>query len=190
MEPLLGEIGLATLLALSGATAAWFFPARRYMIELEKSVVEELEEGLRPVDVEYKLLGLYVGFHAVYKVEGLRWVKALLVLIPRHALLYLPIVKARGEHDIVVVEAAPRGGVIHKPCLAYKKLTRSIKRQLERIGVEPRARPCPEKLARLLRYQWIYAVWSTPDTVGVAGVPEPGGMKKALRELVEVAKSL
>ncbi len=184
---LVEEVGLAALLALSGATAAWFFPARRYMILLEKSVAEELEDALRPIDAEYQLLGLYVGFHAVYRVEGLRWVKALLVLIPRHALLYLPIVKLRGDHDLLAVEAAPRGGVIHPPCLEAKKLTRSVKRQLSRLGVEPKPRPCPQRLSKLLEYDWVYAVWSTPDTLGLAGVPAPGAMKDALRALLETA---
>jgi len=176
------------LLALSGASVAWFFPARRYMITLMKSVAVELEEALRPVDATYTMLGLYVGFHARFRVSGLREYRALRVLLPRHALLYLPFALARGEKDVLVLEAEPHGGTLFECCETRGKLPRSVKRQLRRVGVASCKGGCPEGLRRLLGEPGVWAVWAAGGAVGAALTPKPGLVARIARSLAEYAR--
>ncbi|AEM38705.1 hypothetical protein Pyrfu_0836 [Pyrolobus fumarii 1A] len=189
------EAGLALLLVLSGASVAWFFPVRRYMIALIRDVSLELEEALNPVDKEYKLLGLYVGFHAKYRVRGLREVRALLVLTPRHALLYLPIVYVRGEHDILVLEAEPHGGIIGEECVIIRKATRPVRRVLARLGLA-NARLCGGRRGKMLTElldscsAGCLAAWITRMGVGIALRPAPGLAAYAARRLASLARNL
>ncbi len=187
---LLDQLGFAALLAVSGASVAWFFPARRYMILLMKSVAGELEEALRPIDRVYRLLGLYVGFQARFVVRGLREFRALLVLIPRHALLYLPFVLLRGERDTLVLEAEPPGGAIVE-CLEHRgRLSRTARRQLERTGAFRVKGRCPEGLRRLLEADEVHAVYAAGGAVGVVMEPRPGRIGVIASRLAAYARSL
>ena len=188
---LIDQLGFAALLALSGASVAWFFPARRYMIMLTKSIVEELEETLHPIDKTYELLGLYVGFRARFIVKGLREFRALLTLIPRHALLYLPVVAVRGERDTLVLEAEPPGGVLFE-CLETRgrRLHRSARRQLRRVGALGVRNRCPEGLRSLLEsHPEILAVYASGGSLGAIVDPKPGRIGVIASKLAAYARS-
>ncbi len=191
---MLDEIGFALLLALSGASVAWFFPVRRYMIALIRDAAVELEEALNPLDATYTLLGLYVGFKATYIVEGLREVRALLTLVPRHALLYLPIVYARGEHDLLVLEAEPHGGLLGEECSLVRKPTRPVRRTLKRIGLygvtcsTASRRSLVQKL--LEECEACLAAWASRRGLGIAMRPERGTIAPIARALVSLAKRM
>ncbi len=194
MGCMIDEIGFAALLALSGASVAWFFPARRYLISVIRDVALELEDALHPIDATYTLLGLYVGFRASYIVEGLREVRALLTLIPRHALIYLPIVYARGEHDTLVVEAEPHGSVLGEECSIVVRSTRPIRRVLRRLGlyrVECRSETRKQLLAKLLEgCDVCLAAWVSRKGLGVVLRPQRGRIAPIITALVSLAKRL
>ncbi len=184
------QLGFAALLAVSGASVAWFFPARRYMILLMRSVAAELEDALKPIDRVYELLGLYVGFRARFIVRGLREFRALLVLIPRHALLYLPFVVLRGERDTLILEAEPPGGTLFNCIEAKGKLSRTARRQLRRAGAIRADGRCPQRLRELLNADDVTAVYAAGGAVGVVVEPRPGRIGVIASRLASYARSL
>ena len=68
-------------------------------IKKAKEVAAELEHALSPEDKRYTWLGGVIGFYAEYKVKGFSKVTATLRLIPRHAVLWLPITLIFGRRD-------------------------------------------------------------------------------------------
>lgn len=97
--PLFGVlVGVATL------TTIQFYRGRRRNLELLKQAVDVLEETLKPVDKEYVLIGLYVGYTAYYTLDkGLAKKAAITVtVLPRQSLLYLPFSLLLRRHDRIV----------------------------------------------------------------------------------------
>ena len=68
-------------------------------IRKAKEVAAELEKALSPDDKKYTWLGGVIGFYAEYKVRGFSKITATLRLIPRHAVLWLPITFLIGRRD-------------------------------------------------------------------------------------------
>jgi len=64
-----------------------------------KTISRVLEDTLRVRDKKYTLIGGVVGFHAEYRTGGFERVEAIVSLIPRQSLLYLPLVWLRGGYD-------------------------------------------------------------------------------------------
>ncbi len=92
-----GSFGAVLLLTLL-LVAAYLYGYRKNL-SLIREASMQLEEALRPDDAEYTWLGGTVGFSAEYRVKGFRSVQAVLRLIPRQSLLYLPVVLLSGRSD-------------------------------------------------------------------------------------------
>jgi len=93
---ILGYFAFWLIAALAVAMVYWYFYWRRRMLKLMRDITVSLESALKPKDKTYTLLGYLVGFRAVYELNGksgFRRAYALLLLLPRHSLLYYPIAK-------------------------------------------------------------------------------------------------
>lgn len=91
----------------AGAAFTQFFRRRKKnLIILEKSI-KILEETFKPIDKNYTIIGLYIGYDATYKinVQGIKNVKAVTIMFPRHSLLYTPIAKLTTRYDKIFLVA-------------------------------------------------------------------------------------
>ncbi len=85
------DVELLSLILLLSAVAMYqFFRGRKLNLMMMSKVSKGLETALKPTDKEYAWLGGYVGFRANYSLEHGE-VEATLTLLPRQALLYLPV---------------------------------------------------------------------------------------------------
>lgn len=82
---------------------------RRKNIKLMKDISRLLEEIIEPEDKEYTLIGGVAGFKALYR-KGEVEVRALLVLLPRMSLLYLPLSYLLGRRDRLILKVKRGGG--------------------------------------------------------------------------------
>jgi len=96
---LLDYLAVVLLSTLAVAMVVWYFRMRRVTLQLMKRVTEDLERFFRPLDKTYVLLGYLVGYRATYTLEGGDRVFVVLTTVPRHSLLYYPVVKALGRTD-------------------------------------------------------------------------------------------
>jgi len=64
-----------------------------------RETADALEDILRPADKTYTWLGGVLGFRADFAVKGFREVQAVLTLLPRQSLLYLPVALLRRPGD-------------------------------------------------------------------------------------------
>lgn len=71
---------------------------RRNMKKIRETA-RSLEKILSPSQKTYTWLGGVVGFHADFKVEGFKEVKAVLTLLPRQSFLFLPLSLLKGTKD-------------------------------------------------------------------------------------------
>lgn len=92
------------LVGVAALTTVQFYRGRRKNLELLKQTTDILEDTLKPVDKEYVLIGLYVGYTAYYTLgKGLAKKAAITVtMLPRQALLYLPFSLLLRRHDRIV----------------------------------------------------------------------------------------
>lgn len=92
------------LVGVAALTTIQFYRGRRKNLELLKRAAEVLEEALKPIDKEYVLIGLYVGYTAYYTLDkGLARKAAITItMLPRQALLYLPFSLLLRRHDKIV----------------------------------------------------------------------------------------
>ena len=107
---LLDYLVVALLSLFAVASVVWYFRMRRKTLLLTKGLTDELERTFRPVDKSYVLLGYLVGYRARYLLENGDKVYVLLTTLPRHSLIYYPIVRALGRRDRleVAVEGSRR----------------------------------------------------------------------------------
>lgn len=104
-------LALLALSILAAAMVVWYYYWRRRMLWLMREIVAALEEGFKPVDKNYVILGYLVGFKAEYKLDssGGRRAYSMLLMMPRHSLLYYPVARfltARIDRlDILVKDA-------------------------------------------------------------------------------------
>lgn len=68
-------------------------------LRILKATAGMLEETLRPADKTYTWLGGTIGFRAEYRVSGFEKVEALVTVLPRQSLLYMPFALLRGSSD-------------------------------------------------------------------------------------------
>jgi len=96
---LLDYLVVVLLSVLAAAMVVWYFRMRRVTLQLMKGVTDDLETLFKPLDKTYVLLGYLVGYRATYTLEGGDRVFVVLITVPRHSLLYYPVVKALGRTD-------------------------------------------------------------------------------------------
>jgi len=91
-----GYFAFWLIVVLATAMVYWYFYWRKRMLKFMRDITVSLEGALKPRDKTYTLLGYLVGFRAVYELDGksgFRRAYVLLLLLPRHSLLYYPIAK-------------------------------------------------------------------------------------------------
>ncbi len=91
------------IVALSGIAVLQYFRGRRVNLHLVKYTSRVFEEIIKPKDKTYHIIGMYVGYHAVYWIrEGaLSRLEATVILMPRYSAFYYPISKLTLRHDRV-----------------------------------------------------------------------------------------
>jgi len=116
-----------------------YYSGQRTNLKKIRGTAASLEKALTPSEKRYTWLGGMVGFTADFKVEGFEEVQAVLTLIPRQSLLYMPFVLLRGVEDrlqllfflkekpseeLHVIPSGKRRPHIHNP----ERLKRSVER--------------------------------------------------------------
>ncbi|NOY38689.1 MAG: hypothetical protein GXO95_00150 [Nitrospirae bacterium] len=76
-----------------------YYNGQRINLKKIRGTAASLERALKPVEKRYTWLGGVVGFSADFKVQGFEEVQAVLTLMPRQSLLYMPFVLLRGAED-------------------------------------------------------------------------------------------
>ncbi|MGC9187310.1 MAG: hypothetical protein ACP5GN_06470 [Fervidicoccaceae archaeon] len=94
-------IALILIIILAGIMPFVYFRGEKANIGRMKSISKALQELLQPKDQQYKMLGTLVGFEAIFdiKKELINKVEAVLILLPRHSLVYFPISKLTSKSD-------------------------------------------------------------------------------------------
>ena len=81
-----------------------FFKGRKLNIMLMYFTMKEVEKVLNPIDKTYTLLGMYVGYTAIYDLEGsIKKVEVTVTLLPRQSILYFPISLLTSRFDKIFV---------------------------------------------------------------------------------------
>ena len=76
-----------------------YYNGQRINLKKIRGTAASLEKALNPAEKRYTWLGGVVGFSADFKVQGFEEVQAVLTLMPRQSLLYMPFVLLRGAED-------------------------------------------------------------------------------------------
>ncbi len=76
-----------------------YYRGQRENLRRIRETAAAVEKALSPLDRKYTWLGGVVGFSAEFRVEGFREVQAVLTLVPRQSLLFMPVVLLRGGED-------------------------------------------------------------------------------------------
>ncbi|UXD22478.1 hypothetical protein IPA_05285 [Ignicoccus pacificus DSM 13166] len=196
---------LLGIFILAGATTYQFFKGRRKNLELMRLYVKELERGLKPLDKNYTILGIYSGFKADFKISerGVERVEASIGLMPRESLLYYPISMLTLKHDrfylVLRLSKRPKSKcqIVKEKVLKYsradlnKDTTKEVSLHGEKYLVD-----CPleifEKLKELVVDKDVLHVALTPETkvLYVFAKPKPGLVEKVSRKALEVARAL
>jgi len=87
--------------ALAAIAVLQFFKGRRQNLVLLKVAAETLERILDPIDKIYRIVGIYVGFQAVYWLRDkvIDRAEATVLLLPRYSAFYYPVSRALNRFD-------------------------------------------------------------------------------------------
>lgn len=88
-------------IVLAFIVVAQFYRGRRVNLQLIAYTDRKLEELYQPRDKNYWLIGIYVGFRALYKLSKslLDRVEITFILLPRYSIFYYPISKLVSRFD-------------------------------------------------------------------------------------------
>ncbi|MET1101620.1 MAG: hypothetical protein ABWW69_03985 [Pyrodictiaceae archaeon] len=119
-----------------------FFRGRRLNILLIKHTARVFEKVLRPRDKEYQWIGLYVGYRArfITPYKSLERTEAVVTLMPRHSLFYMPIALVTSRFDRLYMffrynkRFSSEAHVIRKHY--YRLGIHRVIRNIERMAVE------------------------------------------------------
>ncbi len=87
------------LLLFSILLVAAYYRGGKKNLRILRATAGMLEETLKPIDKTYTWLGGTIGFKAEYRVSGFEKVEALVTVLPRQSLLYMPFALLRGSRD-------------------------------------------------------------------------------------------
>lgn len=124
------------IIALAAATTLQFFRGRKSNLSILEQTIKSMEGIYRPLDKDYTIIGLYVGYTVKYKVikRGIASIEATILLIPRQSLFYLPIAKLTSRFDRVFIHYFYRGKVMHEAHVVRKGYYRlGIRREIRGI---------------------------------------------------------
>ncbi len=98
-----GDIMILIVL-LAGIGTYQFFKGRKLNLMLMYYAMKVADEILKPTDKNYTLLGTYVGFTAIYDLEGsLKKAEITLTLMPRQSLFYYPVSLVTSRFDKIFI---------------------------------------------------------------------------------------
>ena len=88
---------------IAGVSTLQFYKGRKQNLMILEHSIRVLEKSFKPEDKNYTIIGIYVGYDATYKVihEMIKNIKAVVLLLPRQSLLYMPIAKLTSRFDRV-----------------------------------------------------------------------------------------
>lgn len=90
------------ILPLSAAVGFAFLKGQRRNRLIASELAHSLEDFYKPEEKRYVNIGGVVGYHIFYRLQGeIRSLVGTLTLLPRHAILYLPISRLLGRRDQV-----------------------------------------------------------------------------------------
>ncbi|MEM4463319.1 MAG: hypothetical protein QXR98_03690, partial [Fervidicoccaceae archaeon] len=97
---------LAIIVILAILMPIVFFREHNRNVRKMKEISEGLEKMLKPKDKIYTLLGTSLGFRALYRLDrdGIKRAEAVLLLLPRHSLVYYPISKITSRYDKLILK--------------------------------------------------------------------------------------
>jgi len=213
LEPLFWIVVIASFLSV-----VWFFRFRRIMIRRQVSILQLLEEKLKPRDTKYTVHGYLVGFTGKYWVNRGNLIRAWVYYStpPYHVFFYLPVIhlfrrSERMDFTLKLRELKP-GGEAHLVVPGDRHVARTVS-----IDLAKRNRPLPESIVdvdgrRLKAYYTsqaaldkaveIYRRLSTLEDVRrvslssssqglhVAIVPRLGNLEAFISSLLDTAESL
>ncbi len=95
---------LIIIVAIAAVGTLQFFKGRKLNLTLMYFSMKTAEKALEPKDKNYTLIGTYVGYTAIYDVEGpVKKVEYTVVLLPRQSLLYFPVSLLTTRFDKVFI---------------------------------------------------------------------------------------
>ncbi len=103
MDPLIAIFVVVILLA--GVSVVWFYRKRKVNLMILEKSIRILEKVYQPYDKKYTVIGIYVGYSALYKVlkKALKTIEVVTLLLPRQSLMYLPIAKLTSRFDKIFI---------------------------------------------------------------------------------------
>ncbi len=128
--------------ALAAIAVLQFFKGRRHNLVLLKIAAETLEKVFNPIDKVYRIVGIYVGFQAVYwlRDKHVDHAEATVLLLPRYSAFYYPISKALNRFDkLFITFWYPKKTVFDEIHVvrhgAYRRSLRKVIKDLEHMTV-------------------------------------------------------
>lgn len=93
------------VIILAGVSVVWFYKKRKVNLMILEKSIRILEKVYQPYDKKYTVIGIYVGYSALYKVlkKALKTIEVVTLLLPRQSLMYLPIAKLTSRFDKVFI---------------------------------------------------------------------------------------
>ncbi len=93
------------VIGLAGLSVVWFYRKRKVNLMILEKSIRIFEKVYQPYDKKYTVIGIYVGYSALYKIlkKSLKTIEVVTLLIPRQSLLYLPIAKITSRFDKVFI---------------------------------------------------------------------------------------
>lgn len=103
LDPLIAIF--VVVIVLAGVSVVWFYRKRKVNLMILEKSIRILEKVYQPYDKKYTVIGIYVGYSALYRVfkKALKMIEVVTILIPRQSLLYLPIAKLTSRFDKVFI---------------------------------------------------------------------------------------
>lgn len=86
---------------LAGLSVLQFFKGRKINLAILERSIRILEDVFKPKDKNYTVIGIYVGYSALYKIyrDLINAVETVVTLLPRQSLLYYPISRLTSRFD-------------------------------------------------------------------------------------------
>ncbi len=101
---MIGLYIFAGIVALSGAEVYQYFRGRRLNMEIIRESIKILEDTFKPVDKEYQMVGLYVGYRAkLIRDSEPRNIIVSFLTLPRYSMLYYPISRFLNKGDRIMM---------------------------------------------------------------------------------------
>ena len=125
---ILKQNSFTILLVITVAILLKYLHGRKKNLAMARGLSAMLEDLFDPVDKEYTWIGGLAGFKAVYELKGNRQLKATLVMMPRHSLLFLPfslLLFGKDKLFLVFKEADISSSEGHILSSSYKKIPKA-----------------------------------------------------------------